>query len=144
MVRPNFSHEAEVERARLDLIELLRDPYYYEAALRMKRSGKLSELLADRGGNPAIGTIARDLQWPSMGRGQKREGPGRPKKTGMRGFEMLLDRIQERPLNVSLAELCRRIVSHERPTLAGKQYEMAWRRLYTTLRNLKARRSGKR
>lgn len=117
---PNSDAE-QVEIARLHLIKLLCDPFYQEAAIRLKRSGKLAELINDPGGNPAIGNIARKLQQPKT-LVQKRKSPGAPRKlTGLTELFLVIERSQVK--GRSIIDWCRRVVRANWPNATEEQQE---------------------
>lgn len=112
MVKFFASDDERIEAARKHLINLIQnDPAYRVAAIRLKRPGKLTELMADTGGTPSLELTSR-----KRARKGRTGVPGRPLSDDLKPYRELLQWInqQQRP-SVTLIAWCRAIVRHSCP-----------------------------
>lgn len=130
----------QVEKARLHLVELLRDPYYSEAAIRLNRSGKFTELIDDHGGTPKLGGIAHERQHPKPSK-PKQSGPGRPKDDLLKNPTMLLDEFEKRNVpGQTQIGWCRLVLCEIFPTAHPDQLEIAAKEISRKMSDIRRRR----
>ena len=97
----------EVEKAIKHLRQLKRDPYYYEAMLRLSRKGELDVrrpgLLPSK-----VGELAGKLQRPQIARAPGKPGhPPHDDLKWLRDFSALIDR---QPVKGSLKHCCQKLI----------------------------------
>jgi hypothetical protein len=132
------SDTEEVEKARLHIIALLGDPHYRMAAIQMKRSSKLTELLKDSGGKPSVATMVRTAQVTKPQATTKRRG--RSNETNLTGLKILFDAIERKPVHGrSLIDWCRKIARKLCPEATDKQIEEVAKATQRKLLDIKRR-----
>lgn len=138
MERVRGTDDEEIELARKHLIALLKKPYYRVAAIRLKRPGKLTELLADRGGKPSIAKRSHGADRPKT---RQSAGRGRPREQHLIGLEKLLNAIDRRQ-DRKLIDWCRLIVRYECPSMPEERRESTAKQLQRKLLDLRQRKKS--
>lgn len=119
------------------LRQLKRDPYYYEAMLRLHRK---RQLVHNRPGSlpSKVGELAGKLQRPPTPRTLRKRG--HPQNKELDGLRVLAKFLAEysspEKLNIPLRELCRRYVKREYPNSPIEQREKFIRKFYGQVREL--------
>lgn len=137
MIKFFASENERIEAARKHLINLIQnDPAYRLAAIRLKRPGKLTELLADTGGTPSLESLASGKR----PRKEKASVPGRPLSDGLKPYRELLQWIdrQQRP-SVTLIDWCRAFVRHSCPESPQDSIEIVAKAVHRKLLDLRRR-----
>lgn len=136
--RRKGSDREEVERASAHLLELLGDPHYYEAYVRLRKAQKLPAMPI--GSIPVEpGKLAANLAKPASTKIKR--GPGAPTKEGKNAFGFIVDHAKNR--GVKWIAISRAIVDREYPNASEDQREKIAQDVSQILRDINKARGKK-
>jgi hypothetical protein len=136
----NVTDEEAVRRAKERLVDLMQDPYYYEAMLRTMRDGGIID---DAGGRlpEKVGELAGKHQWPQEDRTPKPRGhPPHDDLRWLRDFSAIIDR---QPVKRPVKHYCQKLVQFFYSDAPSDAQSKLTTEIYEKLRALRRRDRGK-